>query len=217
MVEEKVNKIKVVIADDHTILADGIENMLNKKELFEVVGKAVNGEEVLRLLKMHAVDVVIMDINMPVMDGIEATHVVKEHFPETKVLIMSMHDKEGYIQNALQAGADGYVLKNTSQEEMELALLRIMEGGNYFSQDVSSRMAMKMLKKTEDEKIVKLSKLEKQLLSMLSEGKTSDEISVVIGTSSHTIRSYRRNLMVKFNAKNVTQLIAIAIKKGYIS
>lgn len=217
MAEKSENKIRVVIADDHTILADGIENMLTKNGTFEVVGKAVNGEEVIKLLKMHPVDVVVMDINMPVMDGIEATRVVKEHFKEVKVLIMSMHDKEGYIQNALEAGADGYILKNTSQDEMEHAIIRITEGGNYFSQDVSSRMAMKMLNKTEEEKIIKLSRLEKQVLSLLSDGKTSDEISVNLGTSSHTIRSYRRNLMVKFNAKNVTQLIAMAIKKGYIS
>ncbi|MCB0506588.1 MAG: response regulator transcription factor [Cyclobacteriaceae bacterium] len=217
MPEAEGYKIKVIVADDHTILADGIENMLNKKGAFEVVAKATNGEEVIKLLKMHRIDVVIMDINMPVMDGLEATRVVKEHFPEVKVLIMSMHDKEGYIQNALEAGADGYILKNTSQDEMERALIRISEGGNYFSQDVSTKMAMKMVKKTEEEKIIKLSRVEKQVLSLLSEGKTSDEISVTLGTSSHTIRSYRRNLMVKFNAKNVTQLIAMAIKKGYIS
>lgn len=217
MPEVEGYKIKVIVADDHTILADGIENMLNKKGAFEVVAKATNGEEVIKLLKMHRIDVVIMDINMPVMDGLEATRVVKEHFPEVKVLIMSMHDKEGYIQNALEAGADGYILKNTSQDEMERALIRISEGGNYFSQDVSTKMAMKMVKKTEEEKIIKLSRVEKQVLSLLSEGKTSDEISVTLGTSSHTIRSYRRNLMVKFNAKNVTQLIAMAIKKGYIS
>lgn len=217
MPEVEGYKIKVIVADDHTILADGIENMLNKKGAFEVVAKATNGEEVIKLLKMHRIDVVIMDINMPVMDGLEATRVVKEHFPEVKVLIMSMHDKEGYIQNALEAGADGYILKNTSQDEMERALIRISDGGNYFSQDVSTKMAMKMVKKTEEEKIIKLSRVEKQVLSLLSEGKTSDEISVTLGTSSHTIRSYRRNLMVKFNAKNVTQLIAMAIKKGYIS
>lgn len=217
MPEAEGYKIKVIVADDHTILADGIENMLNKKGAFEVVAKATNGEEVIKLLKMHRIDVVIMDINMPVMDGLEATRVVKEHFPEVKVLIMSMHDKEGYIQNALEAGADGYILKNTSQDEMERALIRISDGGNYFSQDVSTKMAMKMVKKTEEEKIIKLSRVEKQVLSLLSEGKTSDEISVTLGTSSHTIRSYRRNLMVKFNAKNVTQLIAMAIKKGYIS
>ena len=209
--------IKVMLVDDHQVMIDGLASIFENNNNYEVVGKFNAANLALLKINDNKPHVILMDINMPVMDGIEATHVVKEHFPETKVLIMSMHDKEGYIQNALQAGADGYVLKNTSQEEMELALLRIMEGGNYFSQDVSSRMAMKMLKKTEDEKIVKLSKLEKQLLSMLSEGKTSDEISVVIGTSSHTIRSYRRNLMVKFNAKNVTQLIAIAIKKGYIS
>lgn len=210
-------KLRIVIADDHTILADGIATLLAKNESFTVVGKATNGEEVITLLKMHDVDVVIMDINMPVMDGIEATQVVKEHFGNTKVLIMSMHNKEGYIQNALEAGADGYILKNTSQEELEDAIKRIMEGGNYFSQDVSSRMAMKMMRKTEEEKVIKLSKLERQILSLLSEGKTSDEISVQLATSSHTIRSYRRNLMIKFNAKNVTQLIAIALKKGYIT
>ena len=214
---ESPKKISVVIVEDHELMRDGIRSSIEADQRFEVVGEAADGEEAVELVNRLCPDVVIMDINMPVMDGLEATRVVKEHFPEVKVLIMSMHDKEGYIQNALEAGADGYILKNTSQDEMERALIRISEGGNYFSQDVSTKMAMKMVKKTEEEKIIKLSRVEKQVLSLLSEGKTSDEISVTLGTSSHTIRSYRRNLMVKFNAKNVTQLIAMAIKKGYIS
>lgn len=208
--------IHIIIADDHTILADGIKTLLSKNKRFNVIGTASDGEEVLTLLKMHEVDIVIMDINMPKMDGIEATQIISEHFQDTKVLIMSMHNKEGYIQNALEAGADGYILKNTSQEEMERAIDRVMNGGSYFSQDVSTSMAMKMRRKTDEEEI-KLSKVEKQVLQLLSEGFTSDEISAKMTTSSNTISSYRRNMLLKFKAKNVTQLIAIALKKGYIT
>ena len=215
MEEKNDHQINIVIADDHTILADGIANLLNKNERFHVVGTAENGEKVISFLKVNRVDIVILDINMPVMDGIETTQIIYKHFPKTKVLIMSMHNKEGYIQNALDAGADGYILKNTSYEEMVRAIDRVVSGESYFSQDVSSSMAMKMRRKTTEE-VIKLSKIEKQLLTMLSEGKTSDEISATMATSSHTISSYRRNMLVKFNAKNVTQLIAIALKKGYI-
>jgi len=210
------NKIQIVIADDHTILVDGIVQLLNKNPAYHIVATAINGEEVIDIVKKHPIDIVIMDINMPKMDGIEATQIISEHFSSTKVLIMSMHNKEGYIQNAIKAGASGYILKNTTPEEMDEAILRVVEGGSYFSQDVSNLMAISMRGVTKDTVIIKLSRQEKQLLKLLSEGYTSDEISVKMETSSHTIRGYRRNLLVKFEAKNVTQLITMAIKNGFL-
>ncbi len=210
------DKIHIVVADDHTILADGVVQILGAIPKFHIVGTAINGQEAIDIVKKTRVDIIIMDINMPIMDGIDATEIISENYEETKVLIMSMYNKLGYIQNAIKAGASGYILKNTSPDELEKAINSVLEGGSYFSQDVSNLMALSMRGITEKEVSVKLSRHEKSLLKLLSEGKTSEEIAANMKISVHTISSYRRNLLIKFNAKNVTQLIALAIKSGFV-
>ncbi len=216
MTQEKDDRIYIVVADDHTILVDGVVQILSTNPKYHVVATANNGQEAVDIVKKGRVDIVIMDINMPIMDGIDATEIISENFEETKVLIMSMHNKAGYIQNAIKAGASGYILKNTTPDELEEAIDRVLEGGSYFSQEVSNLMAMSMRGLTE-KKTIKISRQEKLLLRLLSEGCTSEEISDSMDTSVHTISSYRRNLLIKFNAKNVTQLIALAIKNGFIA
>lgn len=216
MTQNRDNRIFIVVVDDHTILVDGIVQILNANPKYHVVGTAGNGQEVIDIVKKERVDIIIMDINMPIMDGIDATEIISENFDQTKILIMSMHNKAGYIQNAIKAGASGYILKNTSPDELEEAIDRVLEGGSYFSQDVSTLMAMSMRGVTEEKVTVKLSRQEKLLLRLLSEGHTSEEIADKMETSVHTISSYRRNLLIKFDAKNVTQLIALAIKDGFL-
>jgi DNA-binding NarL/FixJ family response regulator len=216
MTQEKDDRTYIVVADDHTILVDGIVQILRAISKYHVVATAHNGQEVIDILKKERVDLIIMDINMPIMDGIDATEIISERFEETKVLIMSMHNKAGYIQNAIKAGASGYILKNTSPDELEEAIGRVMEGGSYFSQDVSNLMAMSMKGLTEKKKVIKLSRQEKLLLRLLSEGETSEHISDRMDTSVHTISSYRRNLLIKFDAKNVTHLVSLAIKEGFL-
>ncbi len=216
MTQNLDDKIFVVVADDHTILVDGIVQILSTNPKFHIVATANNGQEAVDIVRRERVDIIIMDINMPIMDGIEATEIITENFENTKVLVMSMHNKAGYIQNAIKAGASGYLLKNTSPDELEEAISRVLEGGSYFSQDVSTLMAMSMRGITEKKASIKLSRQEKLLLKLLSEGYTSEEISERMETSVHTISSYRRNLLIKFGVKNVTQLIAVAIKDGFL-
>ncbi len=217
MTQKKDNRIYIVVADDHTILVDGVVQILSANPKYHVVATANNGQEAVDIVKKNRVDIVIMDINMPIMDGIDATEIISENHEATKVLIMSMHNKAGYIQNAIKAGASGYILKNTTPDELEEAIDRILEGGSYFSQEVSNLMALSMRGLTEKKAAIKLSRQEKLLLRLLSEGCTSEEISDSMNTSVHTISSYRRNLLIKFSAKNVTQLIALAIKNGFIT
>lgn len=216
MTQEKDERIYIVVADDHTILVDGVVQILQANPKYHVVDTANNGQEAIDIVKKGRVDIIIMDINMPVMDGIDATEIISETFEKTKVLIMSMHNKAGYIQNAIKAGASGYILKNTTPDELEEAIDRVLEGGSYFSQDVSNLMALSMRGLADKKTEIKLSRQEKLLLRLLSEGSTSEEISDSMETSVHTISSYRRNLLIKFDAKNVTQLIAMAIKGGFI-
>lgn len=208
--------IKILIADDHEILASGMSSILSKKEELEILGTVSNGQEVLDYLAKNEVDVVIMDLNMPVLNGIEATEIIKKSFPKTKVLILSMFDREGYIQNALDVGVDGYVLKNVSEEEIISAVKRLMEGKTYFSQDVMAKMALKMRVYGESEGGIKLTDTERKILQLLSEGDTSGEISDKLDLASNTIASYRKLLLQKFEAKNVSHMVKMAYEKGYL-
>lgn len=208
--------IKLLIADDHEILASAMATMLSEKEGFHVLGTAKNGNEVLRFLEKEAVDIVLMDLNMPELNGIEATQIIKKRFFKTKVLILSMFDREGYIQNALDVGVDGYVLKNVNENELVSAIHRIMEGKTYFSQDVMEKMANKMRMHNEDEVGLKLSDTERVILKYLSEGDTSGEISDKMNLAPNSIMSYRKMLLNKFDAKNVTHMIKVAFEKGYL-
>ncbi|WKK79729.1 response regulator transcription factor [Marivirga arenosa] len=208
--------IKILIADDHEILASGMSSILSAKEELSIVGTVSNGKEVLDFLAKNPVDVVIMDLNMPVLNGIEATEEIKKKFPETKILILSMFDREGYIQNALDVGVDGYVLKNVSETEILSAVKRLMEGKTYFSQDVMAKMAMKMRVYGESDGGVKLTDTERKILQLLSEGDTSGEISDKLDLSPNTITSYRKLLLQKFEAKNVSHMVKMAYEKGYL-
>ncbi|MBK6267435.1 response regulator transcription factor [Marivirga sp. S37H4] len=208
--------IKIIIADDHEILANGIASMLGKNPEFEICGTATNGREVLDMLHEQAVDLVILDMNMPKLNGIETTIEIKDKYPNTKVLILSMFDREGYIQNALDVGVDGYVLKNVNEREIDSAIYRIMGGKTYFSQDVMEKMANKMRVYGETEGGVKLSDVERKILQFISEGDTSDEIAVKLETSTHSVMSYRKMLLQKFEAKNVSHLIKVAYERGYL-
>jgi DNA-binding NarL/FixJ family response regulator len=208
--------IKVLIADDHEILASGMSSILSKNKELAILGTVSNGKEVLDYLDKNSVDVVIMDLNMPVLNGIEATEIIKKKFSSTKVLILSMFDREGYIQNALDVGVDGYVLKNVSEEEITSAVKRLMEGKTYFSQDVMAKMALKMRVYGESEGGVKLTDTERRILQLLSEGDTSGEISDKLDLASNTIASYRKLLLQKFEAKNVSHMVKMAYEKGYL-
>jgi DNA-binding NarL/FixJ family response regulator len=209
--------IRIVIADDHEILSSGIASMLSKYDEFKILGTATDGRELLKFVKSTDVDFVIMDMNMPNLNGIETTEILKKDFPLIKVLILSMFDREGYIQNALDAGVDGYLLKNVDEKEMVVAIKRIMQGKTYFSQDVMEKMANKMRIYGETEGGVKLSETERKILNYLGQGDTSDEIAVKLSQSSHTVVSYRKMLLQKFEAKNVSHLIKIAFERGYIN
>lgn len=210
------SSIKLLIADDHEILASGMATMLSEKEGFHVLGTAKNGKEVIKFLEKEAVDLILMDLNMPELNGIEATQIIKKKFPKTKILILSMFDREGYIQNALDVGVDGYVLKNVNENELISAIHRIMEGKTYFSQDVMEKMAIKMRVYGDDEVVLKLSDTERRILQYLSEGDTSGEISDKMNLAPNSIMSYRKMLLHKFDAKNVSHMIKVAFEKGYL-
>lgn len=207
--------IKIILADDHQMIREGLSALLRDVEEVEIVKTASNGLEVLDFLKNETADLVLMDINMPEMDGIQTTEAIKKKHKDVKVLVLSMHNKEGFVKNAIEVGADGYILKNTGKKELLLAIEHINEGKTYFSQEVTKTLIKNM--RVGQPEGLKLSKKEKDILELLSNGNTTAEIAEKLIASQHTIETYRRNLLLKFEAKNVSELIKISMKEGFIS
>jgi len=205
----------IIVADDHTLFSEALAKSLIAKQ-FNVAATAKNGKEVIGIIKKEQVDLVLMDISMPIMDGIETTEYLKKHHPKIKVLIISMYDKYAYIKLAVDARTDGYILKNSDPNELEYAIRTILSGNNYYSADVATVLT-KIIRLQESSIFVKVSGFEKKLLGFLSDGYTSDEISKLMVTSVHTVNNYRKNLLIKFNARNISHLVSMSYKMGYIN
>jgi DNA-binding NarL/FixJ family response regulator len=221
---EKENKaIRLILVDDHTIIRDGIKALLKDKEDILVVGEASNGKELLELVATTPVDVVMMDVNMPEMDGFETTAYLKEHYENIKVLVLSMLDHESYISKILNAGASGYMLKNTGRDELICGIRIIASGGQF----ICSSVAINLLKKlqnpsykpasTEEKQTRDLSQREIEILKLIADGLTNAEIADKIFTSKRTVETHRQNIIEKTKAKNTAALIKYAISKGIIS
>lgn len=205
---------KIIIAEDELTLCNALAEVLGNRD-FKIIGNAQNGLEVIKLLKTKRADLILMDIQMPKMDGIEATEFISKNYPTVKVLMLSTYNKEAYVQQAIEVGAKGYILKNTDPNDIAIAIKTIIEGGNYFSQGIYNKLAKK-INSTKNEELIRLSNKEKQILHLLSKGFTSDEVSVKMSINEHTVKSYRRNMFIKFNAKNVAHLIGLSFNQGHL-
>ena len=195
--------------------------MLEDDKELEVVGEASNGQELLELLEHTPADIVLLDINMPVMDGYEAARQVKEYFPDTKVLALSMLNSEPFVQKMMESGASGYILKSTGKAELRSAI-KLVAGGTAF---MGADLAIRLLNKSaatdmEEEKPNRgnsvLSKRELEVLALIAEGFTNAEIADKLFTSKRTIETHRQNILEKTSAKNTANLVKYAIKNGYI-
>ncbi len=206
--------INLLIADDHQVVIDGLRSLLSLEADFNVVGEALNGKMVLEGLKDQKVDVVLLDINMPVMDGIETAKLMREHYPDVKILILTMYNKPEFIRNILEAGASGYVLKNAGKEELIDAIRKVEKGEDYFSLSVTKTM-MESFKSGSDSNKVELTKRERGVLTLIAEGDKTSEIAEKLLISTHTVDTHRYNLLSKLNIKNTAGLVRYAIKNGF--
>ena len=227
--------IRLIVADDHQLIRDGLVLMFRQAEMgVEIVGKASNGREVIELLEKKEADVVLMDIDMPEMNGIEATRVVRERFPEVKVLMLSMLDNEKYVLDATQAGAQGYVLKTASYRELQHALRTVAEGEEYFSTDIAKMLLRKMQAAppapsgthgrsgfsdggTAGEKLpANISPRELEVLRLIAQGHTNNQIGEMLFTSRRTVETHRQNLLEKTGTNNTATLILFAVNNGLL-
>jgi len=206
-----MKKIRVLIADDHRVLLDGLVMMLKNVEQIELVSTASNGEEVLVKMSSYYVDVLMIDIQMPIIDGYETAKIVLEKFPDTKVLILSMHSERIYIEKMYTLGVNGYLLKTAGKSEIIEAIEKVYQGRKYFSQDVT----MAILENSKNQsKIVsnELTKREKEIILLIANGLTNSEIAAKLFLSSDTIKTHRKNMMRKLDISNTAGLVKYAIE-----
>jgi DNA-binding NarL/FixJ family response regulator len=218
-----MDEIKVILADDHLILRDGIRYLLQNEPGIELVGQASNGEELIKMLPHTPANLVLLDLNMPGMDGFESLEYIQQHFPAVSVLILSMVAPEKHIVRLMEMGALGYVLKTIGKEELVYAIRKVANGQIYIGTDIT----MSLLKRTQPKAVrveseagglpVDLSKREVEVLELISEGYSNHEIAEKLCVSKRTIDSHRQNLMEKTRVKNTAALIKFAIVKGIIS
>lgn len=214
-------KHRIVIAEDHTILRDGLKALLSSDGDLEVVGEARDGQEAIRSVEKLAPHMILMDLSMPRMNGMDAIREIKKKNPETKILILTVHKTDEYIQAALEAGANGYVLKDSSHVELSLAIRNVLEGKYYISPEISGKIIGGYL---QGKKPIKpttawetLTQREKGILKLIAEGYKNKDIADFLCISVKTVEKHRANLMEKLDLHSISDLTALAIEKGLIT
>ena len=215
------SKHKIIIAEDHTILRDGLQAMLSFYAEFNVVGTAGDGLEAIRRVESHQPDLLLIDLSMPRMSGMDAIRDIKKRFPQTRIIALTVHKTDEYILATLQAGADGYVLKDASREELILAIRTVLEGHPYLSPGVSQKVIEGYLDgKKEGTPLTaydSLSAREKEVLKLIAEGYKNREIAELLCISLKTVEKHRANLMKKLDLHNAAALTSLALEKGLVT
>jgi DNA-binding NarL/FixJ family response regulator len=209
--------ITVILADDHPVVRDGLCFLLNAQSDIKVVGTADNGHEAVQLAEKLNPNVAVMDIAMPLLNGIEATQQITSSCPHTKVMILSIHFTSVHIQRALQAGAMGYLLKESAGEEVVEAIRTVHEGRRYLSRKIAETVVEDYVRQGGGDVLEGLSPRERQVLQLIAEGKTSAEAAAILYLSVKTVETYRSRFMQKLGLKDMTALVKFAIQHGIIS
>ncbi|KUG06530.1 response regulator [Solirubrum puertoriconensis] len=212
---------RLILADDHAVIRDGIKALLADVPDFEVVGLVSNGQELLDRLADTPADIVLMDLNMPVLSGFDTLPLLRERFPEVRVLVLSMLDHEKYVHQVLEAGAMGYVLKNAGKDEIVYAIRTAAAGRQFLCTELGIGLLHKLVQNPSStpagKKATDLSNRETEVLRLIAEGMTNAEIADKLFTSKRTIETHRQNIIEKTNAKNTAALIKYAMENGLLA
>lgn len=206
------DKIRLIIVDDHPMVLEGLQAMLHQISYIDLIAIANNAYEAIELIKQHQPDMLLTDINMPEISGLELAKKIKTDFPNIKIIGMSTFNERSYITQMIQNGADGYLVKNAGREEIEKCLIAVDEGKMYLSVDVN----LNSNERKELSEIPILSSREKEVLELIAEGFTNQQIAKKLFISPHTVDSHRKSLMTKLNASNTAVLIKQAAKFNFI-
>jgi len=211
-------KIRVIIVDDHEIFRNGLQTILSRTDNLKLVGMATNGNEFMDLIKNTDADIVLMDIKMPVLDGIEATKRSLLIKPELKIIALSMFGDEDYLQQMIQAGAKGFLLKNITRKDLSHAIELVYNGGNYYSEELLGFLTKKYIQETQPENDdLQITKREMEVLQLVAEGLSNQEIADKLFISKRTVDGHKNNLIVKTGSKNMVDLLVYAIKNGLVN
>jgi len=210
---------QVLLVDDHKIMRDGIKAILRHSEEFQVMGEAESGTEALQICRAKRPDIILMDIGLPGLNGIETTTEILRHCPDVKIIVLSMYDDEHSVVSAIRSGARAFVLKKASDDDLLNALRMVAKGGSYLSPQVSDRLLHRIQKGDLDSRpapsaLTGLSPRELQVLRLVAEGKTSKEIAVMLDLGLQTVRSYRKTMMKKLGVNNIAGLTQVALAAG---
>ncbi len=211
---------RIIITEDHTILRQGLRVLLSSDPDFKIVGEAEDGREAIRLAEALSPDLILMDLSMPKMTGIEAISEIKKRSTDIKIVVLTVHGGEEYVLSALEAGADGYVLKDANRDELTTAIRKVLEGKRYLSPDVSGKVIEGYLEgKTALRKKTSwdtLTPREREILKLIAEGYKNREMAEALFISPKTVQKHRANLMEKLDLHNAVALTVFAIEKGII-
>ncbi|HVD96784.1 MAG TPA: response regulator transcription factor [Cytophagaceae bacterium] len=212
-----MSEIKIIIADDHALIRNGIKTMLSRNADYKIVAEAENGKELVELASKLIPDVVLADISMPVLNGFDALAELRKLLPDTKVILLTMHEEPEYIIKAARSGANGYLLKNVDYEELHRAIGLVMSGQKYFNQQVSSILMEELHRKSDTDQLQeKLTERESDILKEIVKGLSSKEIADKLFISSRTVDTHRNNLMKKLSVHNTAELVKLALEKGLV-
>ncbi len=215
-----MSTVTVLVADDHTIIRSGLRHLIEREPDLQVVAEAADGREAIELAQQLRPDIAILDITMPMLNGIDAGRQIIANVAKTRVIILSMHSDEGYVLKALRAGARGYLLKDTAESDIISAIRAVSAGKAYFSPEISRMLADDYVRQLQqrgvEDSYELLSLREREVLQLLAEGKSNKEIAALLKISTHTIETHRSNIFEKLNLHSLPELILYAVRKGAI-
>ena len=210
-----MKKIRIVLADDHSVVRQGFRRILEAQSDMEIVGEASNGREALEQAALLTPDVVVMDVAMPELNGIEATRRMKEATPHSRVLALSMHKDSVYVREILRAGARGYLLKDAVDEDLIAAVRAVSRGEGYLSPGVADAVLTDYRQHVSDP-IDLLTTREREVLQLIAEGKTNKEIATLLSLSVYTVDAHRGRIMEKLNLHSISELVRFAVRNGLV-
>lgn len=212
--------IRILLADDHTLVRQGIRRVLESRREWEVVAEANNGRDAVRLAEELRPDIAILDVAMPVLNGIDATRQIGKRVPDTRVLILSMHADEVYVTQMLQAGACGYLLKESADVDLMQAVEAVVVGKSFFSPAIARVMLDSYVRQLADKGITDrfdaLSEREREVFQLIAEGKTNKEIATLLSVSPSTVETHRAHIMEKLDLHSVAEIVLYAVRRGVI-
>jgi len=209
-----MEQYSVILVDDHKLFREGLKLLLENLDYIKNVDEAGNGKELLKLIEKKQPDIIFMDIEMPVMDGITATQQVLKLHPDLNIIALSMYGDENYYTPMINAGAKGFVLKNSGIQDVETAIQTVISGNNYFSQEILNRLINSIGKKSKTKESNELSEREEEVLFHICKGKSNQEIADTLYLSKRTVDKHRENLLSKTNVRNTAGLVMYAVKNG---